>query len=384
VLLKIPECILEGDPVVLVLVPARDSDALPVVGGFAAVPVIVVPVDAVGWLDQVVVVEDDFAAIRVEMLFDDDVRLRNSRSAPWGIRYAPFGPAGWTAMSSRLSIQARIASSGRLPRMRAVRARDGTDIAYLVDGQGPPVVLLHGATSDGRHTWAAETPALARLHRVLAPDARGHGRSGWDPATGITWDLLVDDVAAFVDALGLETFHLAGFSMGAATALLYATRAPERLRSLLVAGTSLVDEPRRSVAKRLLDPDRIERDEPTFAAELAARHGPAHGEGHWQALLRALIAGTADPPRIAAADLRGITVPAIVAVGDADPFCPVEQAARLKRQLPSAGLFVSPGCGHELHAARPGLFIDVALALFRAGEAGLAPGGSAPDPSPGG
>jgi pimeloyl-ACP methyl ester carboxylesterase len=269
--------------------------------------------------------------------------------------------------------------------MRSIRARDGTAIACFADGQGPPVVLLHGATSEGRHTWAPELPALARVHRVFAPDARGHGGSGWDPATGITWDLLADDLAAFVDAMGLDTFHLVGFSMGAATALLYATRAPERLRSLLVAGTSLVDEPRRSVAKRLLDPDRIERDEPTFAAELAARHDPAHGEGHWRALLRALIAGTADPPRIGPLDLRRVTVPAVVAVGDADPFCPVEQAGRLKRQLPAAGLFVSPGCGHELHSRRPGLFIDVALALFRAGEAGLAPGGSAPGGSaPGG
>jgi pimeloyl-ACP methyl ester carboxylesterase len=261
--------------------------------------------------------------------------------------------------------------------MRSVRARDGTDIAYFADGQGPPVVLLHGATSEGRHTWAAELPALARVHRVLAPDARGHGGSGWDPATGITWDLLADDVSDFVDALGLETIHLVGFSMGAATALLYATRAPERLRSLLVAGTSLVDEPRRSVARRLLDPDCIERDEPAFAAELAARHDPAHGEGHWRALLRAVFAGTADPPHIGPADLRRVTVPTVVAVGDADPFCPVEQAGRLKRQIPGAGLFVSPGCGHELHVGRPGLFIDVALTLFRAGEARLAPGGSA-------
>jgi 3-oxoadipate enol-lactonase len=267
--------------------------------------------------------------------------------------------------------------------MREVRARDGTAIEYLADGEGPPVVLLHGATSSGRHTWAAELPAFVRVHRVLAPDARGHGGSGWDPATGITWDLLADDVADFVDALGLETFHLAGFSMGAGTALAYASRSPGRIRSLLVAGTGLADEPRRSVAARLMDADRIEREEPRFAAELAARHDPAHGDGHWRALLRAVLAGTADPPRILDADLRRVTAPAVVAVGDADPFCPVEQADALRRRLPSAGLFVAPGCGHELHARRPGLFVDVALALFRSGEARAAtaaPAHPAPDP----
>lgn len=254
--------------------------------------------------------------------------------------------------------------------MREIRTRDGAGIAYAADGDGTPLVLLHGATSAGRHTWASELPAFIRAHRVLAPDARGHGGSGWDPATGITWDLLADDVADFVDALGLDTFHLAGFSMGAGTALLYATREPDRIRSLLVAGSGLADEPRRSVAARLMDPERIEREEPRLAAELAARHDPAHGAGHWRSLLRAILDGIADPPRISPAEMRRVTAPAIVAVGDADPFCPVEQADALRRRLPSAGLFVAPGCGHELHARRPGLFVNVALALFRAGDRG--------------
>ena len=58
------------------------------------------------------------------------------------------------------------------------------------------------------------------------PDARGHGATRWDAADGFRYDWLVDDLAAFVDELGLETFHVVGFSMGAMTALMFGVAAP--------------------------------------------------------------------------------------------------------------------------------------------------------------
>ena len=69
------------------------------------------------------------------------------------------------------------------------------------------------------------------------PDARGHGATRWDAADGFRYDWLVDDLAAFVDALGLETFHLVGFSMGAMTALQFGSAQPERLRTLRSSGS---------------------------------------------------------------------------------------------------------------------------------------------------
>ena len=108
-----------------------------------------------------------------------------------------------------------------------------------------------------RQTYAAQIPALADAFQLFLPDARGHGRTRWDAADGFEASWLVDDLEAFVDGLGLRTFHLIGYSMGAMTALGFAVRAPERLRTLVVVGITAAREPRARVARRLMDPERI-------------------------------------------------------------------------------------------------------------------------------
>jgi pimeloyl-ACP methyl ester carboxylesterase len=138
-----------------------------------------------------------------------------------------------------------------------VRA-NGLEIGYDIRGAGPPLVALHGATSLGREDYAAQLPSLSKAFLVHLPDARGHGRTRWDAATGgFRYDWLVDDLTAFVDALGLDSFHLIGFSMGAMTALQFGAHHPERLRTLVVVGITTQREPRASVGRRLMDPARI-------------------------------------------------------------------------------------------------------------------------------
>ena len=58
--------------------------------------------------------------------------------------------------------------------MPTIRAND-LDIAYEETGSGPPLVMLHGASTTGRETFAAQIPALAETFQLLLPDARGHG-----------------------------------------------------------------------------------------------------------------------------------------------------------------------------------------------------------------
>ena len=154
---------------------------------------------------------------------------------------------------------------------------NGIDISYTVEGDGPPLVLLHGASSSALEDWAQQRPLFRRSFTLYLPDARGHGGTRWDATTGWSRDMLVDDLAGLADGLGLDTFHLAGFSMGAMTALSYATRYPERLRSAIVAGIDVEPEPRTSIARRMMDPERIERDEPAWAAQLERRHGAGRG-----------------------------------------------------------------------------------------------------------
>ena len=250
------------------------------------------------------------------------------------------------------------------PTLRA----NGLDIGYDVQGAGPPLVLLHGATSLGREDFAAQLPGMAREFLVYTPDARGHGRTRWDARDGFRYDWLVDDLVAFADELGLDSFHLLGFSMGAMTALQFGARWPDRLRTLIVVGITTLREPRASVGRRLMDPERILAHEPGFAATLARRHDVGQGAGAWQRLLPAIAADIAAQPLLTPAELHGIDCPAMVVCGDHDPFVPPEHAASLARQLPNGQLFVVPDCGHEVTARRPGLFNEATSGFYRSTE----------------
>jgi pimeloyl-ACP methyl ester carboxylesterase len=247
-------------------------------------------------------------------------------------------------------------------------AANDIEIAYEEHGAGPPLVLLHGATSLGREDFAAQVPLFSKAFRCILPDARGHGRTRWDAANGFRYDWLVDDLVAFVDVLGLGTFHAVGFSMGAMTALMFATRHPERLRTLTVVGITTEREPRASVGRRLMDPDRADRDEPAWAALLGRRHDEGQGVGAWRRLLPAIAADIAAQPLLTPRDLHRIDCPSLVVCGDRDPFVPVEHASGIRRQLPDGRLFVAPQSGHEVMSRKPALFNEALAGFFRSTE----------------
>ena len=247
-------------------------------------------------------------------------------------------------------------------------AANGLDIAYEVVGAGPPLVMLHGATSIGRDDFAAQIPLFSKAFQLILPDARGHGRTTWDAANGFEHDWLVDDLAAFVDALELESFHVLGFSMGAMTALQYASRHGGRVRTLVSIGITTQREPRTSVARRLMDPARADRDDPAWGAILARRHDAGQGEGAWRRLLPAIAADVATQPLLTPRELHSIDAPALIVTGDRDPFVPVDHAWGLARQVRDGRLLVVPDSGHEAMVRRPGLFNEALTGFYRQTE----------------
>jgi pimeloyl-ACP methyl ester carboxylesterase len=224
---------------------------------------------------------------------------------------------------------------------------NGLETAYEVEGAGPPIVMLHGATGTGRNHFAALRPTLAGRLRCYMPDARGHGGTAWDPAGSWTTADLVADLDAFVDALGLTTFHLLGYSLGGMTALHYASRFPDRIRTLVLISIAAERSPRLAVSRAFMDPDRIEREDPGWARRLAERHDPAHGRGAWRRLLDAIVADVAAQPLLTARELRAIDAPTLVIAGDRDPFVPIAQAAALARQVEDGRLLIVPDVGHD-------------------------------------
>ena len=108
---------------------------------------------------------------------------------------------------------------------------------YAVDeGVGTPVVLLHGFP-DTSYLWRNQIAALvAAGYRAIVPDLRGRGRSERpESAEGYRLTSIIADVAAIMDALGVERAHVIGHDWGAATAWLFATLKPQRVDRLIVA-----------------------------------------------------------------------------------------------------------------------------------------------------
>lgn len=251
--------------------------------------------------------------------------------------------------------------------MTLVRA-NGIDISYTVEGAGPPLVMLHGATSTALEDWSAQRPQFRKAFRLHLVDARGHGGTKWDVGDGFDREMLVGDLLGFADALGLQTFHVVGFSMGAMTALAFATRHPERLRTAIICGIDIQREPRSRVARRLMDPGRILREEPEWADHMERRHGPVQGEGAWQRLLPAIARDVAEYPLLTAADLRRVRLPVLLAYGDRDVFVPPDHAVAIHRQLPDSRLLMVPDSPHQVMVSYPALFNQAAAHFYRATE----------------
>jgi pimeloyl-ACP methyl ester carboxylesterase len=120
-------------------------------------------------------------------------------------------------------------------------------------GEGRPVVLLHGLTATHRYVVMGSRSLERSGHRVIAYDARGHGRSLPAPAPeAYTYEDLGSDLLAVLDAYGVDRAVLAGSSMGAHTALWLALRHPERVGGLVVI-TPAYDPATND------DPDRLAR-----------------------------------------------------------------------------------------------------------------------------
>jgi pimeloyl-ACP methyl ester carboxylesterase len=252
---------------------------------------------------------------------------------------------------------------------------NGIDIHYLDQGEGEPLVLLHGGLVSTNPIWtgvpvayAGYMDTLAEHFRVIAPDTRGCGRTV-HPGGPVSFDLLADDVAALIDVLGLERPLIAGFSDGAITATILGIRHPDTARAIVNhAGFDEFDPdaPTFAMMRQILggSPDATEPD-PDAAAqgfeaseqmramfELMKRdQDSGQGDGHWRTYLRLCWERTTQHPGYMYADLAKITAPTLILAGDRDDFCTVEQAVTAYRQLANGELAILPGHGHYIPPA---------------------------------
>ena len=258
---------------------------------------------------------------------------------------------------------------------RFCTAPDGVGLAYAIEGDGPPLVkagnwLTHLEYDRQSPVWRHWVRELSRTHTLIRYDERGCGLSDRELTATPTLDTYVDDLAAVVDAAGLERFALLGLSGGGPTAIEYAARNPERVSHLVLYGSYVRGRYRRG-------PDEAERSRllielmrvgwggsvPAFRQVFSSIYIPSAGEEQkrwyddmqqasstgevaallWRSRTQTDITETA----------RRIGQPALVLHARGDRAVPYDEGRRLASLIPKARFVTLESDNHILQDGEP-------------------------------
>lgn len=224
-------------------------------------------------------------------------------------------------------------------------------------GSGPPVLLLHGGMGNSGN-WGYQVSALVgQGYRVLVTDTRGHGRSNRD-GKPYSYELLASDVLALLDAWGLESVAIVGWSDGACTALVLAATHPERVAKVLYFGCNMDA----SGTKEFVYTETIGR--------CLSRHQKDYRTlsstpDQFDAVFEAVGLMQRTQPNYSAADLAAIRVPVVVVHSEHDEFIKLDHAQYLAATIPGARFVLLPGVSHFAPVQRPALFSEAILRFLK-------------------
>ncbi len=244
--------------------------------------------------------------------------------------------------------------------------RSGEKLWYEDTGTGTAVVLVHGWCMSSA-VWQFQYKGLEHAYRLIAPDLRGHGKSGMTPGS-LDFESFAADLADLLYGLGLSNIILVGWSMGAQIAMQAYSGISDWLAGLvLVSATPCFSAKpdfqfglqRNETAGMRIKVDRnARRALDGFHARMFAEgeFENQQSSGHIRSLLDSIVppetsATLAALDSLAAADMRSllplITVPTLIVNGDSDKICLPQASDYLAENIAGARHMVFPGCGHS-------------------------------------
>ncbi len=254
---------------------------------------------------------------------------------------------------------------------------NGITFNYAVDGtDGAPWLVLSNSLATTLAMWDAQAAELKRAFRVLRYDQRGHGATD-APAGRYTFDLLIADALALIDALSISRAHFAGLSMGGATALGLGLRHPDRIDRVIICDSGCASTPatsqqweeRIAVAQK---EGMAVLVEPTIARWFppeTVQANPPHLDK-----VRAMIRSTPVNGFIGCAaaladhDFRSavgtLTRPALFMVGEKDGTTPAAMR-QMHQALPGSTYVELPGAGHISNLDQPERFTKAIAEFLR-------------------
>jgi 3-oxoadipate enol-lactonase/4-carboxymuconolactone decarboxylase len=230
---------------------------------------------------------------------------------------------------------------------------DGLTAHVQSDGppQGEAVLLLHSLGTN-LHVWDPQAAALARAHRVIRPDLRGHGLTG-APTGDYSMERLARDGLDLLDALGVRRAHVCGVSIGGRIAMAMAALEPDRVASLILCDTALEFRPPEMWQQRM---DAVAQGGMAAIADAVMERwvldqSLPSSEGLRRMLLRtdpAGYAGCAAALRdTRASDVAGrVRCPATVVVGDKDASTPPSAAKAVQDAIPGSEMVTIADAAH--------------------------------------
>lgn len=248
-----------------------------------------------------------------------------------------------------------------------VLMRDGVRIAYEATGTGTPILLTHGYSATAG-MWRGQVEAFAPRYRVITWDMRGHGASD-SPAVldEYSEEKTVGDMAAILDALGIERAVIGGLSLGGYMSLAFHLAHPDRCLALILCDTG---PGYRNPQARESWNETAEKRAVAFETQGLAALGrspevvtTAGGHRSSQGLANAARGMLKQFDARVIEHLPDIRVPTLIIVGENDaPYVPGSQYMAAK--IPGARLAVIPNAGHASNIDQPAAFNEVVLGFL--------------------
>ena len=259
----------------------------------------------------------------------------------------------------------------------------GGEIAYVEEGEGPAVVMLHGFPQSS-YVWRHAIPVLSSRFRVIVPDQLGTGQSERPVDARLDLRAQAGYVAELLEGLGVGRYAAIGHSYGGGIAQLLALDHPGIDALVLLASSAFDAWPtaatreaqetppeqeveeliasgiRASLRYGMVEPDRLAPDD--VAAYLRPWSGPEGVASFFRFVRQIDGVGLAGRE----ADLGRLEIPVLIFWGEQDRFYPSAIAERLNDAIPTSTLGLLPGCGHFLMDEAPETLVPMIFEYLRA------------------
>lgn len=217
---------------------------------------------------------------------------------------------------------------------------NNTSTYYEVTGEGHPFIFIHGSGLE-TDSWRLQIEHFSGRYQCITYDVRGHGRTDV-LEEDYNMEAYADDLRQLLSCLGVQRFHLAGFSLGGYIALSFTLRYPEMVEALVLAGTNCS-----------ITLEKVNKKSEVLAARIRSNRGDVAADKY----LKFLQVNASRPDLTER--LSEINQPVLIIVGERDVAAPRYISEEMHKRIHGSQLVVLPDCNHVCIEEQPDTFNSI-------------------------